>query len=80
MILSQPPEKKIPRKELACRLREERRGLFEQRQPFQCGKLARTQIPLMYEPVGEKEWKDNMSGRIMSQEQLQKYLMRYRFI
>lgn len=80
LMLSQPPEKKLSRKELARRQREERRRLFEQRQSFQCGMLVRNKTPLMYEPVGEKDWKDNLSGKVMSQEQLQAYLMRYRFI
>jgi hypothetical protein len=80
LILSQQPEKKLSRKELVRKQREERRRLFEQRQAFQCGMLVRSKTPLMYEPVGEKDWKDNLSDRIMSQEQLQAYLMRYRFI
>jgi hypothetical protein len=80
LILSQLPEKKLPKKELIRRQKEERRRLFEQRQSFQCGTLVRNKTPLIYEPVGEKEWKDNLSGRMMSQEQLQAYLMRYQFI
>lgn len=80
LMLSQTPEKKPSRKEQARKMREERRRLFEQRQSFQCGMLVRSKTPLMYEPVGEREWKDNLSGRVMSQEQLQAYLMRYRFI
>ncbi len=80
MLISQTPEKKLSRKEHAHRQREERRRLFEERCSFQCGTLVRSKTPLMYEPVGEKEWKDNLSGRVMSQEQLQAYLMRYRFI
>lgn len=76
----QPPEKKNSRKEVVRRLREERRRLFEQRQSFQCGRLLRTKTPLMYEPVGEKEWKDSLSGRVISHEHLQDYLSRYRFI
>ena len=80
LILSQPPKKKLSRKEIVRQQREERRWLFEQRQSFQCGRLAHTKMPLIYEPVGEKEWKDNLGGRVMSQEQLQAYLMRFRFI
>ena len=76
----QPREKRISRKELARRHREERRRLFEQRQSFQCGMLLRTKTPLMYEPVGEKEWKDSVSGSVISHEHLQDYLRRYRFI
>lgn len=80
MMISQTTEKKLSRKEQARRQREERRRLFDERRSFQCGTLVRSKTPLMYEPVGEKEWKDNLSGKVMSQEQLQAYLMRYRFI
>ena len=80
MLISQTLEKKLSRKEQARRQREERKRLFDERQSFQCGTLVRSKVPLMYEPVGEKEWKDSLSGRVMSQEQLQAYLMRYRFI
>ena len=80
LLPSQPPEKKISRKEMVRRKREERRRLFEQRQSFQCGRLVRSKTPLMYEPVGDKEWKDSMSGKVIPQEQLQAYLIRYRFI
>lgn len=80
LMFSKMPEKKLSRKEKAHRLREERRRLFEQRQSFQCGRLVHSQTLLMYEPVGERDWKDSLSGRIIPQEQLQAYLMRYRFI
>ncbi len=80
LMPSQPPNKKISRKEVVRRQREERRRLFEQRQSFQCGRFVRSKKPLMYEPVGEKEWKDSLSGKVISQEQLQAYLMRYQFI
>ena len=80
MMISPAPEKNLSRKEQAHRQREERRRLFEERRSFQCGNLVRSKIPLMYEPVGERDWKDSLSGRVMSQEQLQAYLMRYRFI
>jgi hypothetical protein len=75
-----PPEKKISRKERARRQREERRRLFDEHRSFQCGTMVRSKTPLMYEPVGDKEWKDSVSGRVMSQEQLQAYLRRHRFI
>jgi hypothetical protein len=80
LIPSQPPEKRLSRKEMARRQREERRRLFEQRQSFQCGRLVRSKTPLLYEPVGEREWKDSVHGRVISHEYLQKYLRRYRFI
>jgi hypothetical protein len=80
LLPSQPPEKKISRKDIVRRQREERRRLFEQRQSFQCGRLVHSKTPLMYEPVGEKDWKDSLSGRVISHEYLQDYLRRYRFI
>lgn len=80
LMYSKIPEKKLSRKEKAHSLREERRRLFDERRSFQCGTLVHSKTPLMYEPVGEKDWKDSLSGRVMSQEQLHAYLMRYRFI
>lgn len=80
MLISQTPEKKFSRKEQVRRQREERRRLFDERRQFQCGTLVSSKTPLMYEPVGEKDWKDNFSDKVISQEQLQAYLMRYRFI
>lgn len=80
LIPSERPERKFSKRELARRRREERRHLFEQHQPFQCGILTRGKTPLIYEPTGEKEWKDKVSGRVVSHEHLQDYLKRYRFI
>ena len=65
---------------MARRQREERWHLFEQRQPFQCGILTRGKTLLVYEPTGEKNWKEKGSGRVISHEHLQDYLRRYRFI
>jgi hypothetical protein len=75
-----PPEKKVSRKEKSRLQREERRRLFEQRQAFQLGMLARSKMPLRYEPVGVKDWKECGSGKVISQDQLLVYLTRYRFI
>lgn len=80
MMPAEPPARKLSRKELARRLREERRRAFEQRRAFQCGMVVRTKSPLVYEPVGEQEWRDSLSGKVLSQEQLQAYLARYQFI
>lgn len=80
LMLSPTSEKKLSRKEHAHRQREERRRLFEERRSFQCGTLVRSKTPLMYEPVGEKEWKDNLSGKVIPHEQLLAYLTRCRFI
>ena len=80
LISPEHAERKLSKKELSRRRRDERRRLFEQRQPFQCGILTRGKTPLIYEPTGEKEWKDKVSGRVISHEHLQDYLRRYRFI
>jgi hypothetical protein len=80
MIISHTPEKKISRKEQALRQREEHRRLFNEHRSFQCGTLVHSKTPLIYEPVSERDWKDSLSGRVMSQEQLQAYFMRHRFI
>ena len=80
LIPSSKPEKKVSKRELVRKQRSERRRLFEQRQSFQCGFLVGGKTPLIYEPAGEKEWKDKANGKIMSHERLQDYLTRYRFI
>jgi hypothetical protein len=80
LIPSGNPEKKVSKKELIRKQRAERRRMFEQRQSFQCGFLAGGKTPLIYEPAGEKEWKDKANGRVLSHERLQDYLIRYRFI
>lgn len=72
--------KKLSRKEIARQKREERRRAIEQRRPFQCGLAGPIRTPLIYEPVGEKEWRDGLSGRLISKEQLQAFLTRHRFI
>lgn len=75
-----PPQKKISRKEMANNIRDERRRLFEKRESFQLGMLVRSKMPLQYEPVGEKDWKESGNDRVISQEQLLSYLKHYRFI
>ena len=62
------------------RAKEERRELFEQRMPFQCGVVAKTTIPVIYVPLGESVWKENHSGRIIAHEKLQAYLKRFSLI
>ena len=80
LIPSSKPEKKVSKKELIRKQRSERRRLFELRQSFQCGFLVGGKTPLIYEPAGEKEWKDKANGKIISHERLQDYLTRYQFI
>ena len=70
----------MSKKELIRRQRVERRRMFEQRQSFQCGFLVGGKMPLIYEPAGEKDWKDKANGKVLSHERLHDYLIRYRFI
>ena len=70
----------LSKRELYRRRREERRRLFETREPFQCGMLLPRRRALIYEPVDNGNWKENPSGRIISHKRLQEYLKRYRFI
>jgi hypothetical protein len=80
LIPTERDGKKLSRKEIARQKREERRRAIEQRRPFQRGLTGMTRTPLIYEPVGEKEWRDGLSGRLISQEKLQAFLTRHRFI
>ena len=70
----------ISRREAARRVRDERRRLFEERQPFQCGVLTRSHIPVIYIPLGDGGWKEDHSGHIIAHDKLQTYLQRYRLI
>jgi hypothetical protein len=72
--------KPYSKRELQRRRREERRRLFETREPFQCGMLLPRRSALIYEPVDNGNWKENPSGRIISHKRLQEYLKRYHFI
>lgn len=72
--------KPTSRREAARRIKEERRRLFEQRQPFQCGVLTRTHIPVIYMPLGDGGWKEDHSGHIIAHDKLLTYLQRYRLI
>ena len=74
------PSKRLSKRELFRRRREERRRLFETREPIQCGMLLPKKNPLIYTPLEDGSWQENPSGRIISHERLQAYLMRYRFI
>jgi len=58
-------------------IKAERRKLFDERKPFQCGVLTRTHTPLIYVPAGDSAWKENHSGRTIPHETLQNYLKRY---
>ena len=72
--------KRLSKREVYRRRREERRRLFETREQFQCGVLLPKRMPLVYIPLEDGTWKENPSGRVISHERLQEYLRRYRFI
>lgn len=72
--------KRLPKREVLRRIKEERRRLFLDRKPFQCGVLSRTHIPLIYVPARDGDWQENHSGRIIPHEELHKYLKRYQLI
>jgi hypothetical protein len=74
------PKKGLSKRELFRRRREERRRLFETRLPFQCGLVLPARKPLVYIPLEDGSWREDYSGRVISHERLQQYLVRYRFI
>lgn len=74
------PSKRLSKRELYRRRREERRRSFEMRVPFQCGMLLPKKKPLVYTPLDDGSWKENPTGRVISHERLQEYLRQYRFI
>lgn len=74
------PKKQLGKRELFRWRREERRRLFETREPFQCGVVLPKRKPLVYTPLEDGSWQENPSGRVISHERLQQYLVRYRFI
>jgi hypothetical protein len=73
-------KKRLNKRELVRRRRDERRRLFETRLPFQCGLVLPTRKPLVYTPLENGSWQENPSGRVISHERLQLYLVKYRFI
>jgi hypothetical protein len=74
------PKKRLSNRELFRRRREERRRLFETRLPFECGLVMPVRKPLVYTPLEDGSWQETYSGRVISHERLQKYLVRFRFI
>lgn len=74
------PNKRLSKRELFRKRREERRQLFETRLPFQCGLVMPARKPLVYIPLEDGSWREDYSGRVISHERLQKYLVRFRFI
>ena len=74
------PKKRMSKRVLFRRRREERRQLFETRLPFQCGMVMPARKPLLYTPLEDGSWREDYSGRVISHERLKQYLVRYRFI
>ena len=74
------PTKRLSKRELYRRRREERRRSFETREPFQCGMLLPKRKPLIYTPLDDGSWKENPTGRVISHDRLKEYLRQYRFI
>ena len=74
------PKKRLSKRELFRKRREERRQLFETRLPFQCGLVLPARKPLVYTPLEDGSWREDYSGRVISHERLQQYLVRFRFI
>jgi hypothetical protein len=68
------------KREQACCNREERRRLFEEHKPFQCGLLLPQRKPIIFTPTDNGDWKDNSTESVISHDQLQSYLKRYQFI
>ena len=73
-------KKQLSKRELFRRHQEERRRLFETRLPFQCGLVLPARKPLVYIPLEDGSWREDYSGRVISHERLQQYLVRFRFI
>ena len=74
------PKKGLNKRDLFRRRREERRRLFETRLPFQCGLVLPARKQLAYTPMEDGSWREDYSGRVISHERLQQYLVRFRFI
>lgn len=72
--------KRPSKRDLAKRRREERRRLFDERLPFQCGLLLPERKPIIYTPTEDGGWKNSNSDRVIPHDQLQSYLKRYQFI
>ena len=73
-------KKRLSKRELFRKCREERRRLFETRLPFQCGLVLPARKPLVYTPLEDGSWREDYSGRVISHERLKHYLVMYQFI
>ena len=56
--------KRPSKRDLAKQNQEERRRLFDERLPFQCGLLLPERKPIVYTPTEDGGWKDSTSGRV----------------
>ena len=72
--------KRLGKREVFRRIKEERHRLFLERKPFQCSVLSRTRTPLVYVPAGDGDWKESHSGRIIPHKKLHDYLKQYQLI
>lgn len=72
--------KRISKREITRRKKEERRRRFEARLPFQCGMLVASRRPLVYLPIPDDKWKEDHSGRTIPHARLHDYLLRYGLI
>ncbi len=72
--------KRISKREIIRRKKDERRRRFEARLPFQCGVLLASRRPLVYLPLPDDIWKEEHSGRTIPHARLQDYLLRYGLI
>jgi hypothetical protein len=80
MPIGATPIRRISRRELIRRKKEERRRLFDARLPFQCGVLVAGRRPLVYIPLPDDTWKEEHTGRTIPHARLQNYLQRYGLI
>jgi hypothetical protein len=80
LFTGESPKKRMSKRELFRRRKEERRRLFETRLPFQCGLVLPARKPLVYIPLEDGSWREDYSGRVISHERLQQYLVRFKFI
>jgi hypothetical protein len=72
--------KRPPKRKLTRDSKEERRLLFDEHRPFQCGLSLPERKPIIYIPTEDGGWKISNDGRVIPHEQLQSYLKRYQFI
>jgi hypothetical protein len=80
LAIGDTTSKRLPKKKLTRDSKEERRRLFDEHRPFQCGLSLPERKPIVYIPTEDGGWKISNGGRVIPHEQLQSYLKRYQFI